>query len=190
MRDLLLGLLDAGRLTSPSGTVVDARHVVVALTTSAGSDDLLRAIGRTTLHDRWAVQRMCASHLLEQGLPADLVGRIGAFAVYGELAGPEAQRGIAEAAVTSLGREYGVVVAAVDPVVLDVVVDIAQQGNETAGARGLHHAAQELLAEHFAALAGDGPRQRVAVDAGPPLAVRVVQGSAGRQAQRRPQASG
>ena len=165
IRDLLLGLLDAGRLTSPAGQVVDARHVVVALTTSAGSDDLLRSIGRTTLHDRWAVQRLCAAHLLEQGMRADLAGRIGAFAVYGELNGPDAQSGIAEAAVRSLGREYGLAVAEVDPVVLDVVVDIAQQGNEAAGARGLHHAAQELLAERFAALAGDRPRQRVVVEA-------------------------
>jgi ATP-dependent Clp protease ATP-binding subunit ClpB len=173
VRDLLLGLLDAGRLTSPVGNVVDARHVVVALTTSVGSDELVRAIGRTPLQDRWAVQRVCAAHLVEQGLPAELVGRIGAFAVYGELDGPEARRGIAEAAVRSLGREYGLAVAQVDPVVLDVVVDVAQQGNEAAGARGLHHAAQELLAEHFAALAGDRPRQRILVEAGPPLTVRV-----------------
>jgi len=177
VRDLLLGLLDAGRLTSPSGTVVDARHVVVALTTSAGSEDLLRSIGRTTLHDRWAVQRRCAAHALEQGLPADLIGRIGAFAVYGELTGPQVQTGIAETAVRSLGREYGLAVAEISPVVLDVVVDVAQQGSEVAGARGLHHAAQELLAEHFAALAADGPRRRVVVEAGPPLTVRVAEGA-------------
>jgi len=190
VRDLLLGLLDAGRLTSPAGNVVDARHVVVALTTSAGSDELLRSIGRTTLHDRWAVQRLCSAHLLEQGLPADLVGRIGAFAVYGELSGAEAQRGIAHAAVRSLGREYGLAVAGIDPVVLDVVVDVAQQGNEAAGARGLHHAAQELLAERFAGIAGDAPRQRVVVEAGPPLAVRAVEGSGRRAGARATRASG
>jgi len=61
--------------------------------------------------------------------------------------------------------------------VLDVVVDVAQQGSEVAGARGLHHAAQELLAEHFAALAADGPRRRVVVEAGPPLTVRVAEGA-------------
>jgi len=189
-RDLLLGLLDAGRLTSPSGQAVDARHVVVAMTTSVGSDELLRSIGRTTLHDRWAAQRLCAAHLVEHGLPTDLVGRIGAFAVYGELAGDEAQRGIAASAVRSLGREYGLAVTDLHAVVLDVVVDIAQQGNESAGARGLHHAAQELLAEHFAALAGDRPKQRVAIDAGPPLTVRVVKEAGGRSGVRATQASG
>ena len=175
VRDLLLGLLDAGRLTSPAGKVVDARHVVVALTTSVGSDELLRSVGRTTLHDRWAVQRVCSAHLLEQGLPPDLVGRIGAFALYRELAGEDVRRGIARAAVRSLGREYGLAVAGIDPVVLDVVTDIAQQGNEAAGARGLHHAAQELLAEHFAGFAGDALPQRVVVEAGPPVSVRHVE---------------
>ena len=43
--DLLLGLLDAGRLRSPTGQDVDARHIVVALTTSVESEELLRRAG-------------------------------------------------------------------------------------------------------------------------------------------------
>ena len=68
--DLLLGLLDAGRLRSPTGQNVDARHVVVALTTSVESEDLLDGLGSTPLGDRWAVQRACADHLRDAGLPA------------------------------------------------------------------------------------------------------------------------
>lgn len=86
--------------------------------------------------------------------------------------------------MTSLGREYGLVVARIDPVVLYVVGDIAAQSNEAAGARGLHHAARELLADQFATLARDGPSRPVTVDAGPPLAVRTAgagSGSAGRR---------
>ena len=55
-----------------------------------------------------------------------------------------------------------------------MVGDIARAGDEGAGARGLHHAARELLGEHFGALAEDGPRRRVAIEAGPPLTVREV----------------
>ena len=62
----------------------------------------------------------------------------------------------------------------VDSVVLDVIGDIANAGNQAAGARALHHAARELLAERFAGLAADGPRQAVAITAGPPLSVRVA----------------
>ncbi|MES1264053.1 MAG: AAA family ATPase, partial [Variovorax sp.] len=94
--DLLLGLLDAGRLRGPTGEDVDARHVVVALTTSVESDELVDRLGNTPLADRWAVQRACAEHLRAAGIPPDLVGRIGAFAAYAELDGADARQGIAE----------------------------------------------------------------------------------------------
>ena len=176
--DLLLGLLDAGRVTSPTGRAVDARHVVVALTTSVASDELAQALLHTPLEDRWVVERTCVEHLRRAGLRSDFVGRIGAFAAYAELDDAEALQGVAEAAVTALGREYGLIVEAIEPTVIAVVEDIARDRGDAAGARGLHHAARELLAESFAALAGDGPRTRVAVEAGPPLAVRPCRAAA------------
>jgi len=172
--DLLLGLLDAGRVTSPNGKAVDARHIVVALTTNARSEELAGDLGRTQLEDRWAVQRACADHLRAVGLPTDLVGRIGSFAVFSELAGERARRGIAQAAIISLGREYGLVVEHIDTVVLEVTEDIAGDHGTAGGARALHHAARELLAESFGALAADGPRRRVEIVAGPPLEVRLT----------------
>jgi ATP-dependent Clp protease ATP-binding subunit ClpC len=173
--DLLLGLLDAGRLRSPTGENVDARHIVVALTTSVESEELLDDLGSTPLADRWAVQRACADHLRGVGIPPDLVGRIGAFAAYGDLDGDDARQGIAESAIAALAAEYGLVVGTVDPIVVEVVKDIANDSGDAAGARALQHAARELLAACFAKLAADGPPVRVTVDAGPPLAVRVIE---------------
>jgi len=178
--DLLLGLLDAGRVRSPAGQDVDARHIVVAMTTSVESEELMLELGSTPLADRWAVQRTCADHLRRAGLPSDLVGRIGAFAAYGDLDSEGVRHGIAEAAIAALAAEYGLVVATVDPVVIEVVEDIAEDSGDGAGARALQHAARELLAECFAALATDGPAMHVTIDAGPPLAVRVT------EAARRP----
>jgi AAA domain (Cdc48 subfamily) len=171
--DLLLGLLDAGRLSGPAGQDIDARRVVVAMTTSLESDELLSELGTTPLADRWVVQRTCAEHLRRAGLPPDLVGRIGAFAAFGDLDGDDARRGIAESAIVALAAEYGLVVATFDPVVVEVVEDIARDSGDAAGARGLQHAARELLAECFAGLAADGPPVQVTIHAGPPLAVRV-----------------
>lgn len=171
--DLLLGLLDAGRLTTPAGRAIDAKHVFVALTTSLSSGDLAEAFDAAPLEDRWAVQRACVSHLRSSGIPADLLARVGAFAYYREMVEEVARTEVAEAAITALGCEYGLVVVEIDPVVLDVVEDVANDGGGT-GARALQHAARELLAERFADLADDGARLHVAIDAGPPLAVRAV----------------
>lgn len=176
---LLLGLLDAGRVTSPDGTNVDARHVVVALTTSSRSDELAGHLRRTPLEDRWKVQRACADHLRASGVPADLIGRIGAFAAFAELDGDQARRGITEATIAALGREYGLIVERVDPIVLEVAEDIVRDHGGAGGARALHHAARELLAEGFAALAADGPPTRVTIDAGPPVAVRIAAAARG-----------
>lgn len=171
--DLLLGLLDAGRLTTPAGLGIDARHAVVALTTSVSSSHLGDALETTPLEDRWAVQRACVEHLRASGIPADLLARVGAFAFYREMVEGVTRAEIARAAITALGSEYGLAVGAIDPIVLEVVEDIANDTG-SAGARALQHAARELLAERFADLAGDSVRVRVAIDAGPPVAVRAI----------------
>ena len=101
------------------------------------------------------MQRACADHLRDAGLPPDLVGRIGAFAAFGDLEGDDdARQGIAESAIVALAAEYGLVLGTVDPVVIEVVEDIAEASGDEAGARALQHAARELLAECFAELAG------------------------------------
>jgi hypothetical protein len=107
------------------------------------------------------------------GLPADPLARVGAFAFYRAVDDEAARARVARTAIAALGSEYGLEVGEIDPVVLEVVEDIARDGGG-AGARALEHAARELLAERLAALAGDGPRLRVAIDAGPPLSVRAV----------------
>ena len=94
--------------------------------------------------------------------------------------------GIAEAAIVALGREYGLVVEHVDPVVIDVAEDIARDSGDAGGARALHHAARELLAESFAALAADGPPARVTIDAGPPLDGQPRRPGSRRDEQRSP----
>ena len=165
VHDLLLGLLDAGRMTAPDGRVVDARHLVIAMTTSISSDRLEEQLERTPPEDRWAVRSACVEHLRAAGLPADLLGRVGAFAFYGAVAGEEARTELARAAVTTLAAEYGLVADEIESIVLDVVDDIARDGGGR-DARALYHAARELLAESFADLTGDHAPIRIAIEAG------------------------
>jgi hypothetical protein len=146
---------------------------VVALTTSVSSDRLEERLEHAPLEDRWAVRSACVEHLREAGMPADLLGRIGAFAFYRRVDNEETRTALTRAAVTALAAEYGDVVDEVDPIVLDVIDDIARDGGGF-DARSLHHAARELLAERFADLTGDGARARVAIEAGPPLTVRAA----------------
>ncbi len=174
VRDLLLGLLDTGRVTGSDGTSIDARHALIALTTSLGADELERRLGRTTVHDRWAAQRACVDHLREWRLAPDLLGRVGTFALYLELDQEAARIGIARAAVAALAGEYGLEVRHVEDVVLEVVVDIGLACNAAGGARAFQHGARELLAESFAVLADDAPRRTVDVEAGPPVTVRLA----------------
>ena len=80
------------------------------------------------------MQRACADHLRGVGIPPDLVGRIGAFAAYCDLDGEDARQGIAESAIVALAGEYGLVVGLVDPIVVEVVEDIARDSGDAAGA--------------------------------------------------------
>jgi hypothetical protein len=170
VRTVFLGLLDEGRVTAPDGTSVRARDAIVAMTTNLGVDDLRYALRDVPDHDRWR-QRVCREHLLANGWAPELVGRIGDFAVFDPL-GDESIREVAEDAIHALGREYGLDVEAMSPVLLDVVLELA--GESEIGARAFTYAARELLGQPFAEAARDGLEGPVSLDAGPPPKVVVA----------------
>ena len=170
IHDVLLNLLDTGRLTAPDGSKVEAAHALIAMTTNVAVDELQQRLHRVPLEHRWAVQEICRAVLLEDDFPPELVGRIGAFAVYRDL-DDESMKAAATGTVTSLAREYGLSPVAVDPILAEVLLDIA--GRSGLGARALHHAASELLGSAFAAAASDGLSGRVVIETGPPIAVRA-----------------
>jgi hypothetical protein len=98
----------------------------------------------------------------------ELLGRIGAFAVYGPL-DEDSHREAALAAVEAVAGEYSLGVASVEPVVLDVVLDIA--GESALGARSLHYAAGELLVDALIEARLHGVAGRVRIEAGPPISI-------------------
>ena len=163
----LVGLLDRGRLSSPTGDEIDGAHAVIAMTTNLGADDLDEHLRGADLTDRWVVARRCRELLLEHGFSEPLLARIGAFAVFEPL-GERTRRLAAGRAILALAQEYGFAHASVEPVLKDTLIDIAEHG---LGARALDHAARELLGEAFAHALAEGLRGQVRVTAGPPPAV-------------------
>ncbi len=164
VHDVFLGLLDEGRLTAPDGETVEAPGAIVALTTNAGADDLeyrLRDVPPASREE----QNVCRDHLLREGWPPELVGRIGTFAVFDPLS-EASQRGVAENAIRRLADEFGLTVEGLPAVVVDVVRDLADASE--IGARSLTYAARDLLVDAFADASRAGARGPVALDPGPP----------------------
>jgi len=171
LQDALLAVLDAGRLTAPTGKVVECTHALIVFSSNLAVEELMERLGDVPLEDRATVTRICRAHLVDHGLRPELVGRIGAFAVYGEL-DAAALRGAAETAIETLAAEYGLRLESIDPVIADVVLDLADGSG--AGARGLRHAARDLLAECMADRAEAASDARWAVTAGPPVELVAV----------------
>ena len=162
--DALLALLDTGRLTAPTGKVVKCPHAIVAMTSNLAIAELAETLRDVPLADNALVQRLCREHLLDAGLRPELVGRIGSFAVYGDL-DEDARRGAAVSAIRTLAREYELRLEKIDRVVIAVVLDLAAESGM--GARGLRYAARDLLAECMADAAA-GATRTCSILAGPP----------------------
>jgi ATP-dependent Clp protease ATP-binding subunit ClpA len=162
--DVFLGLLDDGRLTAPDGETIEAPGAIVVLTTNEGADDLVHRLDDVPAGGR-AEQEACREHLLRAWWPPELVGRIGTFAVYEPL-DAAARRGVAERAIHRLAAEFGVAVGELEPVLADVVSDLADASD--IGARALTYAARDLLADAFADAARAGVQGDVRLEAGPP----------------------
>lgn len=168
---VFLGLLDEGRVTAPDWTPVEAPGVVVAMTSNIGADDLAYRLRETPSY-RGQDQIACREHLLLEGWPAELVGRIGSFAFFWPLS-QSSLRDVAEDAIRALAQEFGLEIEAMAPVLADVVQDLADASE--VGARALNYAARDLLIKTFADAARNGVHGTVFLEAGPPP--RVVAGT-------------
>lgn len=166
---VFLGLLDEGRITSPNGASVEAPDAIIAMTSNLGVDDLAYQLRQVPRHDRWR-QQICRDHLTRMGWPNELVGRVGGFAVFEPL-GQDAVRRIAEGAIQALGLEFGLEIEALPPVIVDVVLELADASE--IGARALSYAARELLGQSFAEAARRGLHGGASIDAGPPPRVVI-----------------
>ena len=163
----ILGLLDAGRVTSGAGRTVDARKSFVFMTSNLGHD-LEQELDEATLHDRSALRNKCRDLLRNEGVPPEVVGRIGTFALFREL-DDDTLAEIAADAVRRVGSEYGFAVEEVDRIVALTVLDIA--GTSGTGVRGLEHAATDLVAHALARAAHAGVSGAIDVYAGPPIEI-------------------
>lgn len=171
--NVFLGLLDEGRLTAPDGRSIDVPGLIVAMTSADGAGDLEYELEDVPAGSRAEID-VCRTHLYRQGWSEELIGRIGSFVVFDPP--PETSlRAAAESAIRALGREYGVEVESLPPVLADVVVDLAD-ADET-GLRAVTHAARDLLMRAFADAAREGLEGPVAIDPGPPPQVVVLQSS-------------
>jgi ATP-dependent Clp protease ATP-binding subunit ClpB len=166
---VFMGLLDEGRLTAPNGVAVRAPDAIIAMTSNAGASDLAYELHEGPRNDRWR-QQVCRDHLLRMNWPPELVGRIGAFAIFERLE-DDAVRVIAEDAIRALAREYGLELIKLPPVIVDAALDIADAAD--VGARALNYSARELLGQPFAEAARAGLTGEVSLDAGPPPTVSL-----------------
>lgn len=173
VQDVLLNLLDRGRLTTPNGRSIVASDSVIALTTNLEISQLELSLHDIPRHDRWVVQRACRSHVLEAGLRPELVARIGAFALYAELDTRSSELA-AEKAIRDLASEYELRVTEIDPIVIRVILDIA--GDNGLGARALYHAARDLLVDQLVEILATGLSGKILIEAGPPLTIRSARG--------------
>ncbi len=166
---ILLGLLDEGRIGAPDGTTVDVPGTVVAMTSNAGAEDLAYRVRDLAPGGR-EEQAACREHLLELDWPAELVGRIGTFAVFDAL-DERSLHDVAESAIHGLAREFGMRLEKLPPVLGDVVRDLADASD--IGARALDYAARDLLTPAFSDAARQGISGLVELDPGPPPRVVV-----------------
>jgi hypothetical protein len=150
---VLLNLIDAGRITAANGKQVDARGAIICLTSNLGAAGLAARLETIGDADRFARERACQDHLLGAGLPPELVGRIGAFAVFGPL-DTAAREQAAYRALHELAAEFGIRLVDIAEPIAGAICDVADASG--LGARALVHAARDLAGEALAALVPEG----------------------------------
>lgn len=149
---VLLNLIDRGRLDSPTGGSVDARHAVLLFTSNQGGAAVADRLAGPPPSES-ELDELCRTELLRAGLAPELLGRIRTLLPFGRL-DDRSRAEIAFDAVRHAGAEYGLQVAAVEPAVLRRILDIC--GGASLGARPIEHAVDPLVGNALLAAAEAG----------------------------------
>ena len=155
--NILLQVLDDGRLTDGHGRTVDFRNTVIVMTSNLGSDRIQEMMGASSeAADNYESVKQLVMESVVKHFSPEFVNRIDESVVFHPL-GAEQIRGIAEIQVDLLNRRLGQSDLAVD-VSGDVLDRIAELGYDPVyGARPLKRAIQNWienpLAQHV--LQGD-----------------------------------
>ncbi|MBX7190555.1 MAG: AAA family ATPase [Sandaracinaceae bacterium] len=187
--DLLLSILDEGRLTTPQGETVDFRNTILVCTSNAGAKEASREVGfGARPAAEVALDRMRKG--LEEVFRPELLNRFQHIALFTSLS-EEQLRTVARLELTRVLEREGIagrgLVVEVDDAVLDLVV---QKGTDRRfGARALQRQVQKLVVlpmamELVSRRVTRGSLVRVTAR-GEAIEVRVLETDASRQAQRR-----
>ncbi|MCK6505159.1 AAA family ATPase [Myxococcota bacterium] len=190
--DLLLSLLDEGRLTPPSGEAVDFRNTIVICTSNAGAEGSDKRLGFLGGPDTAERQAAILQGLSRHFRP-ELLNRFGRVVVFHPLSRDQV-RAVARQELARVLRYPGItdrgLVVDVDDSALDLAID--QGHDERFGARALKRQIQHSLVLPLAqALMEQGaqPGQILRIDApGGRARVRVLDSEESRaaRAQARP----
>jgi ATP-dependent Clp protease ATP-binding subunit ClpB len=184
--NVLLQILDDGRLTDAHGRTVDFRNVVVIMTSNIGSQFILEAMGS---RDSEAVEREVRSQLRQHFRP-EFLNRVDDIVVFRTLGEEELRRivRLQLRRVSRLAEDLGVTLEITD----EAMAFLAREGFDPAfGARPLKRAIQRFVQDPLALYlldeeVADGTRivarpgadgARLAFEALPPTALAPAEGS-------------
>jgi ATP-dependent Clp protease ATP-binding subunit ClpC len=143
--DLLLSILDEGRLSTPSGETVEFRHTILVCTSNAGAQDAAREVGFGAREGgEIAPERMRKG--LDEVFRPELLNRFQHIVLFRSLSN-EQLRTVARLELARVLEREGIagrgLVVEVDDAVLDLVV--SQSSDRRFGARALQRQVQKLV---------------------------------------------
>lgn len=156
----LMNAMASGRLSSAASIQgrheIDCRLAVFVFTSNLGAAALLAKLAALTdTNESDAIDQACRTHLQEEGIPPEMIGRIGTFAVYCPLDPTHRARALVQA-VARIAGDYGLEVVSVAP---EAVVELLQRTNGRFGARPDEYVIERTLGEGFSTAAAEGARQ-------------------------------
>ncbi|MFO0728713.1 MAG: AAA family ATPase [Myxococcota bacterium] len=144
--DVMLSLLDEGRLTTPSGDTVDFRSTIIIATSNAGAEEAKKSLGFGAESDPEHSRTAKTTRALEAQFRPEFLNRFQHIVVFQPLSREQVKR-VARQELTRILDREGIsgrnLVVEVDDAALDLVIDAGYQSRF--GARALKREIQRMI---------------------------------------------